>query len=92
MIIRIMGEGQYRMPSSLLDELNVIDNKIVDYVAKGNVDVYKDELARLVAVIKEKGTPLDPEEIVESDVIVPPVDLTLEEAKEVFSGVGLIED
>lgn len=92
MIIRIMGEGQYRVSSSLLDELNVIDNQIVDYVAKGDVDVYKDELARLVGVIKEKGTPLDPEEIVESDLIVPPVDLTLEEAKDVFSGVGLIED
>ena len=33
-----------------------------------------------------------PEEIVGSDVIIPPSDLTLEEARELFSGDGLIPD
>ena len=92
MIIRIMGEGQYRVPSSLLDELNVIDNRIVDLVAKEDEGGYKNELARLISAVKEKGTPLDPEEIVESDLIVPPGDLTLEEAEKIFGGSGLIED
>ena len=92
MIIRIMGEGQYRVPSSLLDELNVIDNRIVDLVAKEDEGGYKNELARLISAVKEKGTPLDPEEIVESDLIVPPEDLTLEEAEKIFGGSGLIED
>ncbi len=92
MIIRIMGEGQYRVPSSILDELNVIDNRIVDLVAKEDEGGYKNELARLISAVKEKGTPLDPEEIVESDLIVPPGDLTLEEAEKIFGGSGLIED
>ncbi len=92
MIIRIMGEGQYRVPSSLLDELNVIDNRIVDLVAKEDEGGYKNELARLISAVKEKGTPLGPEEIVESDLIVPPEDLTLEEAEKIFGGSGLIED
>ncbi len=92
MIIRIMGEGQYRVPSGLLDELNVIDNRIVDLVAKEDEGGYKNELARLISAVKVKGCPLDPEEIVESDLIVPPEDLTLEEAENVFSGSGLIED
>ncbi|MEA2046031.1 MAG: hypothetical protein U9N48_05875 [Euryarchaeota archaeon] len=92
MIIRIMGEGQYRVPSSVLDELNVIDNRIVDLVAKEDEGGYKNELARLISAVKEKGTPLDPEEIVESDLIVPPGDLTLEEAEKIFGGSGLIED
>lgn len=92
MIIRIMGEGQYRVPSSILDELNVIDNRIVDLVAKEDEGGYKNELARLISAVKEKGTFLDPEEIVESDLIVPPGDLTLEEAEKIFGGSGLIED
>ena len=92
MIIRIMGEGQYRVPSSILDELNVIDNRIVDLVAKEDESGYKNELARLISAVKEKGCPLDPEEIVESDLIVPPGDLTLEEAEKIFGGSGLIED
>lgn len=92
MIIRIMGEGQYRVPSSILDELNVIDNRIVDLVAKEDEGGYKNELARLISAVKEKGSPLNPEEIVESDLIVPPGDLTLEEAEKIFGGSGLIED
>ena len=30
MIIRIIGQGQYNVKSSLFDELNKIDNKIVE--------------------------------------------------------------
>lgn len=92
MIVRIMGEGQYKVPSSLLDELNVIDNKIVDHVAKENERDFKIELGRLIDTIKKKGKPIDDAEIVESDLIVPPEDLSLEEATEIFSGEGLIQD
>jgi PspA-Associated protein len=92
MIVRIMEEGQFRIPSSLLDELNVIDNRIVDYVAKENESDFKKELDKLIAMIKENGKPLDDAEIVESDLIVPPGDLTLKEATGIFKGEGLIED
>jgi CBS domain-containing protein len=92
MIVRIMEEGQFRIPSSLLDELNVIDNRIVDYVAKENESDFKKELSKLIAMIKENGKPLDDAEIMESDLIVPPADLTLKEAADIFSGDGLIED
>lgn len=92
MIVRIMEEGQFRIPSSLLDELNVIDNRIVDYVAKENESDFKKELGKLIAMIKENGKPIDDAEIVESDLIVPPEDLTLEEAAGIFSGDGIIED
>ncbi|OYV08612.1 MAG: hypothetical protein CG443_178 [Methanosaeta sp. ASP1-1] len=34
---------------------------------------------------------IDPAEIFPSDIIVPPADMTLEEAKKVFSGDGLIK-
>lgn len=92
MIVRIMGEGQFQVSSSLLDELNVIDNRIVDYVAKENESDFKKELGKLVAAIKENGKPLDDAEIVESDIIVPPGDLTMKEAAGIFRGEGLIED
>ncbi len=92
MIIRIMGGGQFKVPSALLDELNVIDNQIVDFVAKEDEAGYKKGLSELFVAIKDKGTPLDAEEILESDIIVPPEDLTLEEAAKIFSGAGLIED
>jgi hypothetical protein len=92
MIIRIMGEGQYKVDSSLLDQLNVIDNRIVEHVAKGRLAEFRADLAKLIAMVKEKGTALPAEEIVESQIVLPPQDLTFEEAKKIFSGSGLIED
>ncbi len=92
MIIRIMGEGQYRVPDSLIDELNRIDNRIVEHVSAGAEREFRQDLDRLIETIKQKGTALPAEEIVESQVIVPPSDMSLEEAKKVFNGPGLIED
>lgn len=92
MIIRIVGEGQYKVPSALFDELNVIDNNIVELVSRGNEEGYKAELSKLIEKVKSNGKQLDDSDIVESDVIIPPGDLTFKEAKEVFTGVGIFED
>lgn len=92
MIIRIVGEGQYEVPSALFDELNSIDNKIVDLVSQDNEEEYKAELSKLIGMIKSSGKQLDDADIVESDIIVPPGDLTFEEAKDIFTGVGIFED
>ncbi|WP_292465558.1 hypothetical protein [Methanolobus sp.] len=91
MIIRISEEGQYQVPSSLFDELNVIDNRIVELVVNGNEKEYKAELLNLLNCIRSNGKKLDDADIRESDVIVPPDDLTLKEAREIFTGDGLLE-
>jgi hypothetical protein len=46
----------------------------------------------LVQTIISKGQKLDDKELVESDVIVPDSDISLEEAKKVFKGEGIIPD
>jgi hypothetical protein len=92
MIIRIMGEGQYQASEALCNELNKIDNRIVTLVEEGKAEEYRKELVRLIAEIKGKAEPIDPKEIVESDIIVPPGDLSFEEAKAVFKGEGIFED
>jgi hypothetical protein len=91
MIIRIMGRGQFEVKSSLFDDLNKIDNKIVEYVQKGNEKGYKKSLADLIGIITREGQMVDNKELVESDVIVPPSDMTLEEARQVFRGTGIFE-
>ena len=87
-----MCEGQFRVPAALYDELNEIDNRIVDIVAEGKAEEFRSELTKLVAMIRTKGSEVAAEEILESDIIVPPEDLSLEEAKEVFTGTGIFED
>ncbi len=87
-----MGEGQYRAPEAICDELNQIDNRIVKLVEEGNDIEFRNELAKIIFKIKEKGEPIKKEEILKSDIIVPPGDLSLEEAKSVFKGSGVFED
>ena len=43
MIVRILGEGQYRLPASAGDELNVIDNRLEAAVSAGNEDEFAQE-------------------------------------------------
>jgi hypothetical protein len=92
MIVRIMGEGQYEVDSCLLDQLNIIDNRIVDHVSQGKQKEFREELEKLISTVKMKGKQLDLKEVITSDVIIPPKDLTLEEAKGIFKGYGLIKD
>jgi len=86
-----MGEGQYRAPEAICDELNQIDNRIVKLVEEGNSVELRNELGKLISEIKEKGEAIEVEEILQSDIIVPPEDLSLEEAKAVFKGSGIFE-
>ena len=42
--------------------------------------------------VRERGESLEDGDLSPSDLIIPPDDLSLEEAKELFSGEGLIPD
>lgn len=90
MIIRILTEGQWRFPAAMLDDLNDIDNSIVDVLADGNEDEFRALLAKMIAMVKENGTPLELDELEESDAIIPEPDITIEEAKELFVGAGIV--
>lgn len=91
MIIRILGIGQFKLDDRHIDILNKIDNQIVEHVSKGREKEFRADLAKIISMIQEKGEAIDPAEIISSDIIVPPGDMTLEEARQVFSGEGLIK-
>ena len=91
MIIRILGIGQFKLDDRHIDCLNKIDNQIVEHVSKGREKEFRKDLAKIISMIQEKGEAIDPAEIISSDIIVPPADMTLEEARQVFSGEGLIK-
>ena len=91
MIVRILGIGQFKLDDRHIDSLNKIDNQIVEHVSKGREKEFRADLARIISMIQESGEAIDPAEIISSDIIVPPADMTLEEARQVFSGEGLIK-
>jgi hypothetical protein len=90
MIIRISTEGQYRLSSAHLDTLGEIDEKIIAAVANEDREQYATLFNELLEVVRTNGEPLDPEELLESAVVLPPPDTTFEEAKKLFVGDGVI--
>ncbi len=92
MIIRILTEGQWRFPAAMLDDLNDIDNSIVDVLAEDDEGEFRNLLDKMIAMVKDNGTPLELDELEESDAIIPEPDITIEEAKELFVGSGIVPD
>jgi hypothetical protein len=90
MIIRIATQGQFKVSGQLVDKLNEIDNQIVDVVATGDESGFKSLLGRMLTMVKEGGEAVPDEELIASDLILPSPDTTLEEARQLFSGDGLI--
>jgi len=92
MIVRLMGEGQFEIEKKHVDELNKIDNNIVKIIGTGDEKTFKAEFKKLTDYARKNGKKLADITIKPSDIILPPADLTFEEAKKIFSGEGLIPD
>lgn len=91
MIVRIATEGQYDVAEIGVDRLNELDNAVVAAVEAGDRDGFRSTYDELLALIRE-GRALDDDDLHESALIVPPADLSFEEAGEQFTGDGLIPD
>ena len=89
-IVRIMGDGQYRLDDSLAPHLAELDTATEDAYAAGDQEAHHTALASLGAVEAERRTALRRQPRVDS--IVPPLDLTLEEAHKLMHGDGLVPD
>ena len=92
MIVRIAGEGQFRLPDADQERLNELDNEAVSAVEAGDEPRFKELWGQMLDVVEADGNELADDELVESDVILPPRDVTFEEAQGEFTGEGLIPD
>ena len=92
MIIRILTEGQYNLSGQFLDNLNDLDNKLVDIVAQEDHEKFGAALKEMLDLVRVNGEPVPIDELVESDLVLPDPDITLEEAEELFVGEGLVPD
>ena len=90
MIVRILTEGQFNLPGAYVDELNEIDNRIVEVVEDQDEAQFELLLSRMLELVREKGEPVPVDDLVESDLVLPEPDITLEEAARTFTGEGLL--
>jgi PspAA-like protein len=90
MIVRIATEGQYELSGDDIPGLNELDNQAVASCEANDDQAFRDVFGRLLDYVRAHGRPLPDDELVGSDVILPPPDFSLEEAKVEFQGEGLI--
>ena len=92
MIVRIATESQYRLPEDDSARLNELDNDVVAAVEAGDEDRFHELFEQMLDLVRSAGTALDEDELAESDVILPPPDISFVEAAAEFTGEGLIPD
>jgi hypothetical protein len=89
-IVRISTEGQYELVESDAAVLNELDNRAVAACDSKDEEQFRAVFNELLGFVRKNGSPVPEDRLEPSDVILPPPDVSLEEAKAEFSGEGLI--
>ena len=92
MIVRLMGEGQFRVDDAVAAQLNELDDEVARAVSDGDEAALWRGLQALADAVRSNGERLDDADLTPSDAIIPPEDLSLEEARELLADDGLIPD
>jgi hypothetical protein len=91
-IVRIATEGQYELLGKDAETLNELDNQAAAICRGDDAEQFQKVFDEMLAFIRTHGKPVPDDELAVSDVIVPPPDSSLEEARREFTGDGLIPD
>lgn len=96
MIVRIMGHGQWVLEPEHLMALNELDRALEARVEAGDEEGMVDALHKLIDGVRTMGVEVPEDVIVESDLVLPDVDVSLEEVRELLAETsefyGLIPD
>jgi anion-transporting ArsA/GET3 family ATPase len=85
-----MGEGQWRVDDSVSTRLNQLDEEVAKAVEASDEAALWRGLQELAETVRSSGEQLADTDLTPSDAIIPPEDLSLEEARELLAGEGLI--
>ncbi len=91
-IVRIMGHGQFAITNKVLKKLSRVDNVMVQMVSydRPNDNEFRKCLGQLTEIVRKFGKSHDSKEMVRSDIILPSIDMSIDEAKKLFKGEGVI--
>jgi len=92
MIVRVSGEGQFELPDGDAERLNELDNRAVEAVEGGDEAGFHELWTQMLDLVAADGTKIGEDQLLESDVILPPRDISFAEAAGEFTGEGLIPD
>lgn len=92
MIVRLMGEAQYRVDDSLRGRLNALDDEALAALERDDEAAMDGHLLEMWRLVQSEGELLPAGDLDPSDALIPPADLSLEETRQLFAEDGLIPD
>lgn len=85
MIVRILGEGQFRVDDDAAAKLTALDKDLDASVRDDEEAPFRAAMRAAVSLVKTVGTPLAADEIVTADYILPFSDATLDEVRKLLA-------
>ena len=92
MIVRLLGAGQFEVDDEVAKGLDAIDEEAGQAVEAGDEERLAELLGRMADAVRTNGSRLADEDLRPSEAIIPPDDLSLDEARQLFEDEGLIPD
>jgi hypothetical protein len=89
-IVRILGEGQFRIDDVAAAELNRLDTELEAAVNHNDEVAFAAALDGLLVQVRAQGSPLPPDSLEESDLILPHQDSSMDEVRKLLTDEGLI--
>ena len=90
MIVRILGEGQFDIDDSDTTELNRLDSELETAVEHNDAAAFTAALHGMLAQVRAQGSPLPPDSLEPSDLILPPQDSSMDYVRKMLTDEGLI--
>ncbi|WP_309051414.1 hypothetical protein [Streptomyces sp.] len=89
MIVRIMGEGQWKLADSHFAELNALDDELLAEMESGDEDGFRRTLGALLDGVRRIGVPLPDDSLEPSELILPAAGASLDEVRGMLTDDGL---
>lgn len=90
MIVRIPGEGQFKVSDSAAAELNALDADVEAAAERDDEAAFTAALRKLTGTVRRIGSVVPADNLEPSDVILPPEDASLADVRKLLADEGLI--
>jgi len=88
-IVRILGEGQYQLDEVEAAQLAPLDLELDSAVDRGDEAAFRTALDSAVRLVRSAGTPLPPDELAASDLILPSLDASVDDVRKLIADDGI---
>ena len=90
MIVRILGEGQYRLPDADVPDVDALDDRLTAAIERGDQAKFESEFAELVTYVRAHGEQVMADHLAASHLVLPPADAGFDEVRMMLRDDGLV--